>query len=61
MAQKKRASTSSKEPHITLNLPLDEAKVAAIQKCIQKGTLSITVASVEALKSVRADDGYKYD
>jgi anti-sigma28 factor (negative regulator of flagellin synthesis) len=61
MAQKKKVSKSSKKPHITLNLPLDEAKIAAIQACIQRGTLSITVASVEALKSGRADDGYKYD
>lgn len=61
MAQKKRASASSKKPHIALNLPLDEAKVAAIQKCIKKGTLSISIASVEALKNIRGDDGYKYD
>lgn len=61
MAEKKKASTPSKKPHLTLNLPLDEAKVAAIQKCIKKGTLSITVASIEALKTGRADDGYKYD
>lgn len=60
MAQKK-APTSSKKPHIALNLPLDEAKIAAIQKCIKKGTLTISVASVESLKSIRADDGYKYD
>jgi hypothetical protein len=63
MAQKKSASSGKPgKPHLTLNLPLDEQKLAAIQKCLKKGTLSISVASVENLKQgIRADDGYKYD
>jgi anti-sigma28 factor (negative regulator of flagellin synthesis) len=61
MAQKSK-SASSRKPHLTLSLPLDEQKVAAIQKCLKKGRLTISVSSIETLKPrIRADDGYKYD
>jgi len=46
---------------LALSLPLDEAKVAAIQKCIKKGTLTIKVSSLEGLKGPRAAESYIYD
>ncbi len=63
MAQKKTATGGgpTKKSGLSLSLPLDEEKVAAIQRCLKKGHLTISVSSVEALKGVRAGDGYKYD
>jgi hypothetical protein len=47
-------------PKLTLNLPLDKAKIAQIQRCIAKGQLSISVSRVD-LSRGRLDDPYKYD
>jgi hypothetical protein len=51
----------AKPHHLVLSLPLDEVKVAAIQKCLKKGALTIKVASVDALKGARGAEGYIYD
>jgi len=56
-----KKSTCSTKTHIQFSLPLDEAKVAAIQKCLKKGVLTVKVASVETLKGGRGTDGYTYD
>jgi hypothetical protein len=47
-------------PKLTLEMPLDAAKVKAIQKCIAKGTLKITVSKVD-LAAGRAGDPWLYD
>jgi hypothetical protein len=47
-------------PRLSLNLPLDEATVAQIQRCIAKGQLSISVSRVDLTRG-RLDDPYKYD
>lgn len=47
-------------PKLTLNMPLDARKIKAIQKCIEKGTLSITVSKVD-LAAGRIGDAWLYD
>ena len=47
-------------PKLKLNMPLDAAKVKAIQRCIAKGKLSITVSKVD-LGTGRIGDGWLYD
>ena len=49
------------KPQLAMSLPLDEAKKAAIMKCIKKGTLTIKISSLEALKGARATESYIYD
>lgn len=69
MAAKKSASKGtdvsiSAEGHniskLTLNMPVDAKKVAAIQKCIAKGSLRITLSKVD-LATGRLGDGWLYD
>jgi hypothetical protein len=69
MPSKKATSKKTKAPSIavegtiaklTLNLPLDEAKIAQIQRCIAKGQLSVSVSRVDLARG-RLDDPYKYD
>lgn len=47
-------------PKLTINMPLDAKKVRAIQKCIEKGELKITVNKVD-LVTGRLGDGWLYD
>lgn len=47
-------------PKLTLSMPLDAKKVAAIQKCIGKGTLTITVNKVD-LATGKLGAGWLYD
>lgn len=47
-------------PKLTLDMPLDARKIKAIQKCIEKGTLSITVSKVD-LAAGRIGDAWLYD
>jgi hypothetical protein len=47
-------------PKLTLRMPLDDKKVAAIQKCLKKGELRITVSRVN-LASGRIGDAWLYD
>lgn len=47
-------------PKLTLNMPLDARKIKAIQKCIEKGSLSITVSKVD-LAAGRIGDAWLYD
>jgi hypothetical protein len=47
-------------PKLTINMPLDAKKIKAIQKCIEKGSLSITVSKVD-LAAGRIGDAWLYD
>ena len=47
-------------PKMQLDMPLDAAKVKAIQRCIAKGRLRITVGRVD-LATGRVGDGWLYD
>lgn len=47
-------------PTLKMDFPLDPKKVAAIQKCLAKGSLSITVSRVD-LAAGRAGDPWLYD
>ena len=49
-----------KIPKLQINMPLDEKKIAAIQRCLSKGRLTITISRVDLL-SGRAGDPYLYD
>ncbi len=62
MASKKKASISTKGaiPQLKLNMPLDDKKIAAIQRCLKKGTLSITVSKVD-LANGRIGSAWLYD
>jgi hypothetical protein len=69
MATTKKAAASKKAPTIqvggtipkmTINMPLDSRKIKAIQKCIAKGSLTITVSKVD-LAAGRIGDAWLYD
>ena len=69
---KKKKTSSKKAPSLTvqggistipklkLDFPLDAKKVAAIQRCIAKGTLSVTVSRVD-LAGGRLGEAWLYD
>jgi len=62
MATKKKASISVQGgiPKVKLQMPLDEKKIRALQRCIKKGTLSITISRVD-LAAGRIADAWLYD
>ena len=47
-------------PKLTLSMPLDEKKIKAIHKCIEKGTLEVTVTKVDLAKNT-VGDSWLYD
>jgi hypothetical protein len=47
-------------PKLTLDMPLDEAKIKAIQRCIAKGRLQITVSKVD-LAAGKIGEAWIYD
>jgi anti-sigma28 factor (negative regulator of flagellin synthesis) len=47
-------------PKLRLDFPLDEKKVAAIQRCIAKGKLTVTVSRVD-LAGGRLGEAWLYD
>jgi hypothetical protein len=47
-------------PKIKLNMALDQKKIDAIQRCIKRGTLSITISKVD-LVTGRIGDAWLYD
>jgi hypothetical protein len=47
-------------PRIKLSMPLDASKIRAIQRCIAKGQLTITVNKVD-LATGKLGDGWLYD
>jgi hypothetical protein len=66
MAPKKAASSEKtisfggKIPKLSLNMPLDAKRSAAILKCIEKGTLSFTISKVD-LKAGKFAEPWIYD
>jgi anti-sigma28 factor (negative regulator of flagellin synthesis) len=63
MAKRKKAPSIAVEggiPKLTLNMPLDAKKVKAIQRCIAKGELKITVSKVD-LKAGKFGEAWLYD
>lgn len=65
MASKKGSNaTISAEGHniskLTLNLPIDAKKAAAIQRCVANGNLKITLSKVD-LATGRLGAGWIYD
>lgn len=67
-AAKKKASTSKGPtisvqggiPKLKVDFPLDDKKIAAIQRCIAKGSLSITLSRVD-LAAGRIGEAWLYD
>jgi len=47
-------------PKLTLTMPLDARKIKAIQRCIEKGALTVTVNKVD-LANGRLGSSYLYD
>jgi hypothetical protein len=66
MAKKKTARPSRPSVKVagasklTMDMPLDANKIKAIQRCIDKGTLRITLNRVD-LSTGRLGDGWLYD
>ena len=63
MAKKSRKATVKVQggtSKLTLDMPLDATKVKAIQRCIAKGALRITLKKVD-LSTGRLGDGWLYD
>jgi hypothetical protein len=60
--RKRRASVKVQGtlPKLTLSMPLDAKKINAIKRCIERGTLKLTVNKVD-LSSGRLGEGYEYD
>jgi hypothetical protein len=58
-ARKKRAAAGASHD-LRLSFSVKPEQLAAIQRCLQKGKLTITVSS-KTLGSGRALDGYLYD
>jgi anti-sigma28 factor (negative regulator of flagellin synthesis) len=62
----KAKKTGSKKPSIvipklTLSMPLDEEKVKAIQRCIAKGTLKITISKMDLGARLLGEEAWIYD
>jgi hypothetical protein len=47
-------------PKLSLEMPLDEARIQAIHKCLEKGHLSIHLSQVD-LAAGRLGEGWLYD
>jgi len=47
-------------PKLKLDMPLDAKKIKAIQRCLAKGRLTITVSKVD-LAAGRLGESYLYD
>ena len=58
--KKPSISTQGTIAKLKLDMPLDAKKIAAIQRCIKKGTLSITVNKVD-LAAGRIASAWIYD
>lgn len=45
---------------LTLDMPLDAKKIKAIQRCVEKGTLKITINKID-LSTGKLGDSWLYD
>jgi hypothetical protein len=67
-AKKKAAAKKAKTsvaisgtiPKLTLSMALDAKKIAAIQRCVEKGTLRLTVSKVDLARG-RIGESWIYD
>jgi anti-sigma28 factor (negative regulator of flagellin synthesis) len=55
-----KASIAASLPKLTIEAQLDEAKVKAIQRCIAKGSLKITISKMD-LGAARGGESWLYD
>jgi hypothetical protein len=68
-ATARKTTKSAKKPSvqlegiskITMTMPIDETKARAIQRCIEKGTLKITVSKVDLGKGILGGEAWLYD
>jgi hypothetical protein len=60
-AGKKTAARARKGSTIKMTLAVDPQKLEAIQRCLKKGKLTITMSTADILKAGRAENGYLYD
>ncbi len=66
---KAKARKTAKKPSVklegisklTLTMPIDETKARAIQRCIDKGTLKITVSKVDLGAGLLGEEAWLYD
>jgi hypothetical protein len=49
------AKAQSPDDKVTINVPLDAEKIQAIQKCLAKGTLSISMSKAAASTGEKTD------
>jgi hypothetical protein len=56
----KKASTRAAAGGLDLQFKLDSSKIAAIQNCLKKGKLTISVSKIDALGG-RSSNSYNYD
>lgn len=61
MAKKSSTKASAAAPSLKLAFPVSKAKLAAIQRCLAKGQLTITISQTSLSKRGRAAGGYIYD
>lgn len=59
-AKKRKARGAPRTGNVTLGFTLDDEKIAAIQRCLAKGTLNVTVSRA-ALTTGRIRDPWLYD
>ncbi|MDC8012649.1 hypothetical protein [Tahibacter soli] len=59
-SKKASVSVAGAIPKLKLTMPLDAKKIAAIQKCIAKGSLTITLSKVDLIGG-RLGDPWLYD
>lgn len=64
-SKKKAAKKGTKKAaaatgRVKLNFPIDAERVEAIKRCLDKGTLTVTVSKAD-LSRARVGDPYKYD
>jgi hypothetical protein len=55
-----RIAVSGPIPKLTVSMPLDEKKIKAIHKCIEKGMLEVTLSKVD-LATGDVGDSWLYD
>jgi anti-sigma28 factor (negative regulator of flagellin synthesis) len=60
VSKKATVSVAGAIPKLKLTMPLDARKVAAIQKCIAKGSLTITLSKVDLIGG-KLGDPWLYD
>ena len=60
-ARKAKPSVKVQGPSkLTLDMPLDAKKIKAIQRCVEKGTLKITINKID-LSTGKLGDSWIYD